>query len=37
MLAKDALKNGKYIKKCSHRAMVNGREERVSTEHNGLE
>ena len=36
-LVKDALKNGKYIKKCSHRAMVNGREERVSTEYNGLE
>ena len=35
-LVKDALKSGKYIKKCSHRAMVNGKEERVSTEYNGL-
>ena len=31
------IKSGKYIKKCSHRAMVNGKEERVSTEYNGLE
>ena len=35
-LVKDALKSGKYIKECSHRAMVNGKEERVSTEYNGL-
>ena len=35
-LVKDALKSGKYIKKCSHRAMINGKEERVSAEYNGL-
>lgn len=35
-LVKDALKSGKYIKKCSHRAMVNGKEEWISTEYNGL-
>lgn len=35
-LVKDALKSGKYIKKCLHRAMVNGKDEWVSTEYNGL-
>ena len=35
-LVKDALKSGKYIKKCSHRAVINGKDEWVSTEYNGL-
>lgn len=35
-LVKDALKSGKYIKKCSHIAVINGKDEWVSTEYNGL-
>lgn len=35
-LVKDALKSGKYIKKCSHIAVINGKDEWVSTEYNRL-
>lgn len=35
-LVKDALKSGKYIKKCSHRVWRDNGEEWIYTEYNGL-